>query len=70
MRTRTMANNVVGQALGGEKTVHDNVRTVKDVCERMKLVGYTATVNGDQQAPDYALEDGDFVSLSQAVKGG
>ena len=65
-----MAKNVIAQALGGEKKVLDGVNTVADVTAQLGLTGYTATVNGDQQSPGYALEDGDFVSLSQAVKGG
>lgn len=65
-----MARNVVAQVLGGEKKVFDDVRTVKDVTNKLGATGYTATVNGDQQAEGYELDDGDFVSLSQAVKGG
>lgn len=65
-----MARNVVAQVLGGEKKVFDDVNTVKDVTNKLGVTGYTATVNGDQQGPDYQLDDGDFVSLSQAVKGG
>lgn len=65
-----MARNVVAQVLGGEKKVFDDVRTVKDVTDKLGVTGYTATVNGDQQSASHELDDGDFVSLSQAVKGG
>lgn len=65
-----MAQNVIAQVLGGEKKILDNVSTVADVTKQLNVNGYTATVNGDQQGSDYELENGDFVSLSQAVKGG
>lgn len=65
-----MANNVVAQVLGGEKKVLDNVNTVGDVKEELGAEAYTASVNGDPAKNDYQLDDGDFVSLSQAVKGG
>lgn len=65
-----MARNIIAQVLGGEKKVLDDVHTVGDVTQKLGVSGYTATVNGDQQKADYQLEDGDFVSLSQAVKGG
>lgn len=66
-----MANNVVAQVLGGDKKVLDGVFTVQDVMSKTGTTsGYTASVNGDSQSPSYTLEDGDFVSLSQAVKGG
>lgn len=65
-----MANNVIAQVLGGEKQILDNVETVKDVKEKLNVLAYTATVNGDQADNSEELSDGDFVSLSQAVKGG
>lgn len=65
-----MAKNVIVQPLGGTKQVLDDVRTVQDITTKLNLTGYTATVNGGQQSPDYKVDDGDFVSLSQAVKGG
>lgn len=65
-----MARNIIAQVLGGEKKVLDDVGTVKDVKVALNATSYTATVNGDQQADHYEVEDGDFVSLSQAVKGG
>lgn len=65
-----MAKNVIAQVLGGEKKILDDVNTVADVTSKLGVAGYTATVNGDQQSPSYELDDGDFVSLSQAVKGG
>lgn len=65
-----MARNVVAQVLGGEKKVLDDVSTVAEVTSKLGVSGYTATVNGSQATPDEELQDGDFVSLSQAVKGG
>lgn len=65
-----MASNVVAQVLGGEKKVLDNVGTVSDVKAKLNAQSYTATVNGDSANDDQELENGDFVSLAQAVKGG
>jgi sulfur carrier protein ThiS len=65
-----MANNVIAQVLGGDKKVLDSVETVADVKEKLSAQNYTASVNGDPASNDYELSDGDFVSLSQAVKGG
>ncbi len=65
-----MANNVVAQVLGGDKKVLDNVETVGDVKAQLAVSGYSATVNGDTASDSDELSDGDFVSLSQAVKGG
>jgi sulfur carrier protein ThiS len=65
-----MATNVVAQKLGGEKRVLDNVNTVRDVQTQMSADGYTASVNGDPAKSDTRLNDGDFVSLAQPVKGG
>jgi molybdopterin converting factor small subunit len=65
-----MAQNVIAQVLGGEKKILDNVVTVKDVQSKLSVDGYTATVNGNTETADYQLEDGDFVSLAPAVKGG
>lgn len=65
-----MAQNVVAQVSGGSKKVLDGVETVGDVKSQMNALGYTASVNGDPAQSSDTLQDGDFVSLSQAVKGG
>lgn len=65
-----MANNVMAQVLGGEKKVLDGVVTVKDVKDRLGAPTHTAFVNNEPQSDSYYLKDRDFVSLSQAVKGG
>lgn len=64
-----MANNVVAQVMGGSKQILDGVSTVQDVKTKLNVPNHTAAVNGDTASADHALEDGDFVSLSQAVKG-
>lgn len=65
-----MAKNVIAQVLGGEKKVLDDVYTVADVKAKLGASAYTASVNGSPASDSESLEDGDFVSLSQAVKGG
>lgn len=65
-----MAKNVIAQILGADKKVLDDVATVGEVKSKLNATGYTASVNGDSQTDSFGLEDGDFVLLSQAVKGG
>lgn len=66
-----MANNVIFQALGGQKKVLDNVDTVSEVKRQVALEGnYTYLVNGESVSDNYELEDGDFITASQSVKGG
>ena len=65
-----MANNVIAQILGGEKQVLDNVATIADVKQRLQSPTYSATLNGDPASDADDVQEGDFVSLAQAVKGG
>jgi hypothetical protein len=65
-----MAQNIVSQVLGGNKRVLDNVHTVGDVKQAMGATNHTASINGEPARDSDTLADGDFVSLSQAVKGG
>lgn len=66
-----MANNIIGQAMGGSKQVLDGVSTVYDVKVKLGCTdGYTALVDGDPQSDGYLLTDGEMVTLSKAVKGG
>ena len=66
-----MASNVIAQLSGGSKQVLENVDTVGDVKEQLNAQdGYTVAVNGSPADDDKELREGDFVSLSKAVKGG
>lgn len=65
-----MANNVVVQVLGGSKQVLDGVNTLQDVMTKLNLSGYTGSINTSPAQASDRLEDGDFVALSQALKGG
>lgn len=71
-----MANNVIAQVLGGKKEVLDNVDSVAAVKSQLgqkigqDLTNYTASLNGEPASNTDSVSDGDFVSLSQAVKGG
>lgn len=65
-----MAQNIVTQVLGGQKKVLDNVHTVGDVKAQLGATNYVASINGETAKDSDTLQDGDFVSLSQAVKGG
>lgn len=65
-----MANNVIVQVLGGKKQVLDNVDTVGEVKKQLDAGMYTASVDGETVGDDTVLDDGQFVSLAEAVKGG
>lgn len=66
-----MTNNVIAQVFGGEKKVLDGVSTVADVKAKMGCTAnYAALVNGSPAADSDELSEGDFVTLSVAVKGG
>ncbi len=67
-----MAKNVMGQVLGGARKEFSDVSTVADITKALGAPGYTYTakVNGNTQAEDFELTDGDWVVLGQAIKGG
>lgn len=65
-----MAANVVVQVSGGSKQVLDGVSTVGDVKQRLGLSGYTAMVNGNPTQDCTQLQDGNYVTLAQPIKGG
>lgn len=65
-----MANHVIGCVLGGNPKKLDNVETVQDVVDAMGVTNVTASINGEPVSLDTELQDNDYVSLSQAVKGG
>ncbi len=44
--------------------------TVGELKTQLGLTNYTASVNGDPVDDAYQLEDYEFVTLAQAVKGG
>jgi sulfur carrier protein ThiS len=66
-----MAMNVIGQQLGGDKLVCDNVETVGAVRRKLNIpADYAAAVNGDSASDNTAVDDNDFVTFSRKVKGG
>jgi hypothetical protein len=65
-----MAKNITAQALGGAPKVIE-ADTVSDAFNQLGLSGnYTASVNGDTAEMSQELNDYEFVSFAQAVKGG
>ena len=65
-----MAKNITAQALGGTAKVIE-ANTVKDAFDALGLSGnYTASINGDAASMDDELEEYNFVTFAQAVKGG
>lgn len=66
-----MANNIIVQIAGGKKEVYDGLNTIADVRAKLNLTStYAAALNGDPANDSSLLEDGDMVTLAQAVKGG
>jgi hypothetical protein len=65
-------NSVAAKIIGGaEKFLSlDEVRTVGDVKRKMGATSYKATVNGEPADDNHVLSGGEFVSLTEAVKGG
>lgn len=67
-----MAANVIAQVVGGQKKIIDKeVETVGDVRTELYLsANYKASVNGEPSDSDSEeLEDRDFVSFAEQVKG-
>lgn len=66
-----MSKNVIAQISGGNKQVIDDVDTVRDVKRKLGAeTGYTAAINGDPAEDTEEVNEGDFVTLAKAVKGG
>jgi hypothetical protein len=65
-----MAQNITAQALGGQaKTIEAG--TVLDAFKALGLSGnYTASVNGEPASMSQELNEYEFVTFAQAVKGG
>ena len=65
-----MAKNITVQALGGQPKVIE-AASVSDAFQALGLTGnYTASVNGEAANMSDALNDYEFVTFAQAVKGG
>lgn len=62
-----MARVTVQVAGGSEKQVE--AESIADLKEQLGLEGYTASVDGEPADDSHQLENFQFVSLSQQVKG-
>jgi sulfur carrier protein ThiS len=65
-----MANNVTAHQLGAQPQVLNGVSTVKDILTKFDLSGVSVKINGKTVDENYVLNDYDFVSLGEKVKGG
>lgn len=66
-----MALKITAQVVGGEAKTFESVGTVRDVMGRLGISeNYKASVRGEPVELDEELEDYDFVSFSENVKGG
>ncbi len=66
----SMANNVVGQVVGGAPIALNGVSTVADVAARLGATDRIATVNGSPADHSTVLSDNAFVMFSDKKKGG
>ncbi len=58
------------QVLGGEAKVVEGVSTVAEAMAKAGISGkYTASINGDAATLDSDVEDFEFITLSESVKG-
>jgi hypothetical protein len=63
-------SNVIAQVSGGEKKVLDNVTTVGDVKEILKLAAnYQGAIDGVPADDSAELSVGDYVTFAEKVKG-
>lgn len=67
-----MARNVIVSVAGGSKQVIDNasITTIGQLKAFMNVPKYAAKVNEEPEGDGYELQEGDFVALAEAVKGG
>jgi sulfur carrier protein ThiS len=66
-----MSKNIIVQVAGGNKQVLDDVYTIAQVKAKLSLSGnYTVSINGEPAQDSDDLNEGDFVSFAQSVKGG
>lgn len=65
-----MVNNVIAQALGGQRQILDGVRTVADCRAKLGLSAqYKGSIGGRAAADTDVVKEGDYVSFAEAVKG-
>ena len=65
-----MAKNVIGQVVGGTKKVFDDVDTVADVRAKLGIgSAYKGSINGDPAEDSDDVDEGNYVSFAEAVKG-
>lgn len=60
---------VTAQVMGGAPQQKE-ADTVGELADQVGASGYTATVNGEPEGSDYALQDYEFVAFAKAVKAG
>lgn len=66
-----MANNVFAVVLGGQRQEFSGVSNVGDVRQRMGLnSSYQATLNGRPVSDSEPVQDYNFISFAEKVKGG
>ena len=65
-----MASNVIGQVVGGQKKVFDGLNTVGDIRAQLGIgSNYAGAIEGVNQPDSAELDDNQYVSFSEQVKG-
>lgn len=65
-----MAKNVTAVQIGAQPQVLNGMDTIQDILDHFDLEGVSIKVNGQTQDANYSLNDYDFVSFGEKVKGG
>ena len=65
-----MPFDVMAQVAGGSKQIVYGVGTIGEVKKSLNLPDYAAAKNGESASDNDSLSEGDFITLTKAVKGG
>lgn len=66
-----MAIKVTAVALGGEETTHSEINTVAELATKLGLgENHSVKINANTASYDTVLEDYNYVSFGEKVKGG
>ncbi len=65
-----MAKNVTAQQLGGQPKTFAEIDSLQDIMDEFDLESPSIKVNGNTVDADYEIQDYDFISFGEKVKGG
>lgn len=65
-----MAKSVTAVQLGAQPQIMEDMTTVQEIMDYFDIEGVSIKVSGQTQSASYELQDYDFVSFGEKVKGG